>query len=108
MVRHGDRKSLISENNSVLVGVYFATEHPLYPRYLRAKTEPKMRVHLTDIVVQRLQKPGSYFDEATPGFGIRVGKNRKTWVVMRGQIRQRMRIGHYPTMCLAEARKQAK
>lgn len=67
-----------------------------------------MRVHLTDIVVQRLQKPGTYFDETTPGFGIRVGKNRKTWVIMRGQIRQRMRIGHYPAMSLAEARKQAK
>jgi hypothetical protein len=37
-----------------------------------------MRSHLTDIVVQRLQKPGTYFDETTPGFGIRVGKNRKT------------------------------
>jgi integrase len=67
-----------------------------------------MRVHLTDIVVQRLQKPGSYFDETTPGFGIRVGKARKTWVIMRGQIRQRMRIGHYPAVSLAEARKQAK
>src|SRR5665213_2842433 len=67
-----------------------------------------MRVHLTDIVVQRLQTPGTYFDETTPGFGVRVGKNRKTWVIMRGQIRQRVRIGRYPAMSLAEARKQAK
>jgi len=67
-----------------------------------------MRVHLTDIVVQRLQKPGTYFDETTRGFGIRVGKNRKTWIIMRGQVRQRVRIGHYPAMSLADARKQAK
>src|ERR1700681_3145226 len=67
-----------------------------------------MRVHLTDIVVQRLQTPGAYLDETTPAFGIRVGKNRKTWIVMRGQIRQRVRIGHYPTMSLSDARKEAK
>jgi integrase len=64
--------------------------------------------HLTDIVVSRLKEPGTYFDETTPAFGIRVGKNRKTWIVMRGQIRQRVRIGHYPAMSLADARKEAK
>jgi integrase len=67
-----------------------------------------MKLHMTDIVVSRLQKPGTYWDETTPAFGIRVGKNRKTWIVMRGQIRQRMRIGHYPAVSLADARKEAK
>ena len=52
-------------------------------------------LHMTDVVVSRLQQPGTYWDETTPGFGVRVGKNRKTWIVMRGQIRQRVRIGHY-------------
>jgi integrase len=66
------------------------------------------KLHMTDLVVSRLQKPGTYWDETTPGFGIRVGKNRKTWVIMRGQIRQRVRIGHYPAMSLADARKNAK
>ena len=65
-------------------------------------------LHMTDIVVSRLQQSGTYWDETTPGFGIRVGKNRKTWVIMRGQIRQRLRIGHYPAMSLADARKEAK
>ncbi|MGF6428188.1 tyrosine-type recombinase/integrase [Bradyrhizobium elkanii] len=65
-------------------------------------------IHLTDIVVSRLKTPGTYFDETTPAFGIRVGKNRKTWIVMRGQIRQRTRIGHYPAMSLADARKEAR
>jgi integrase len=64
--------------------------------------------HITDIVVSRLKAPGTYFDETTPAFGIRVGKNRKTWIVMRGAKRQRVRIGHYPAMSLADARKEAK
>jgi integrase len=64
--------------------------------------------HLTDVVVSRLKTPGSYFDETTPAFGIRVGKNRKTWIVMRGVQRQRVRVGHYPAMSLADARKEAK
>jgi len=67
-----------------------------------------MKLHLTDITVLRLREPGTYLDDATPGFGVRVGKNRKTWIVMRGQVRQRVRIGHYPAMSLAEARKEAK
>lgn len=67
-----------------------------------------MKAHLTDLVVQRLQKAGTYYDESLPGFGIRVGKNRKTWIVMRGQVRQRVRIGHYPAMSLADARKEAR
>jgi integrase len=65
-------------------------------------------VHLTDIVVSRLKLPGTYFDETTPAFGVRVGKNRKTWIVMRGVQRQRVRVGHYPTLSLADARKEAK
>jgi Arm DNA-binding domain len=56
----------------------------------------------------RFHQPGTYWDKTTPGFGIRVGKNRKTWIIMRGQIRQRMRIGHYPATSLADARKEAK
>lgn len=64
--------------------------------------------HFTDVVVSRLKTPGSYFDETTPAFGIRVGKNRKTWIIMRGVQRQRVRVGHYPAMSLAAARKEAK
>jgi len=42
-----------------------------------------MRVHFTDITI-RTFKPGAYWDDATPGFGVRVGKRAKTWTVMRG------------------------
>src|SRR5260370_7964172 len=64
--------------------------------------------HLTDIVVSRIKSAGTHFDETTPAFGIRVGKNRRTWIVMRGQERRRIRIGHYPAISLADARKEAK
>ena len=64
-------------------------------------------VYLTDVVVSRLNELGTYFDETTPAFGIRVGKNRKTWIVIRGRERVRTRIGRYPAVSLAKARKQA-
>ncbi len=64
--------------------------------------------HLTDIVVSRLKTPGIYYDETTPAFGIRVGKNRKAWVITRGTSRERITIGRYPALSLADARKEAK
>jgi integrase len=66
------------------------------------------RLHFTDVVVQRLKTPGIYYDTTTPAFGIRVGKNRKAWVITRGTERDRVTIGRYPSMSLAEARKEAK
>ncbi len=60
----------------------------------------------TDIAIQRL-KPGIYYDTNTPAFGIRVGKHRKAWVVMKGKERRRITIGHYPALSLKEARKKA-
>jgi hypothetical protein len=66
------------------------------------------RAHLTDIVVSRLKTVGIYYDTTTPAFGIRIGKNRKAWVITRGTDRQRITIGLYPSMGLADARKEAK
>ncbi len=66
------------------------------------------RLHFTDVVISRLKMPGIYYDETTPAFGIRVGKNRKVWVITRGTDRQRISIGRYPSMPLAEARREAK
>ncbi len=66
------------------------------------------RLHLTDVVVQRLKTVGIYYDTTTPAFGIRIGKNRKAWVITRGTNRERVTVGQYPTMSLAEARKEAK
>jgi hypothetical protein len=51
---------------------------------------------------------GRYFDDTTPAFGIRVGKNRRTWIVQRGADRRIIRVGHYPAMTLSEARTKGK
>ena len=66
------------------------------------------RLRFTDLAVSRLKEPGIYYDTTTPAFGIRVGKNRKAWVVTRGKNRERVSFGKYPAMGLAEARKEAK
>jgi integrase len=65
-------------------------------------------LHLTDLAVQRLKDQGEHYDTTTPAFGIRVGKNRKTWFVIRGKERLRTTIGRYPDVPLAEARKAAR
>lgn len=64
------------------------------------------KLQLTDLAVQKLG-PGLYFDTKTPAFGLRVGANRKTWLVVKGERRAKVRLGHYPAMTLSEARKRA-
>jgi integrase len=86
-----------------LILSYFA--QPYSTRDLRDKKETKMR--LTDLAIKSLPL-GKHFDSVTPAFGIRVGKNRRTWIVMRGKQRQLIRLGHYPSMSLADARTKGK
>ena len=43
--------------------------------------------------------PTYYWDASLPAFGIRVGKNRKTFTVIRGKSRERLTIGTYPSIC---------
>lgn len=64
------------------------------------------KVHLTDLSVQKL-KEGIHYDMKLPSFGIRVGKNRKTWLVTKGTNRTKITLGHYPETSLANARKLA-
>jgi integrase len=52
-----------------------------------------------------------YWDEALPGFGMRVSSGgTRTWVVMYryNGIKRRMKIGIYPTKSLADARDDAR
>jgi integrase len=46
-------------------------------------------------------------DRKTPAFGLRVGKHRKTWIVLKEPNRTKVRLGHYPDLPLTEARRRA-
>lgn len=65
------------------------------------------KVSLTDLGIQKLT-PGTYWDTSLPGFGIRIGKRTKTFVVMRGKERKLVTLGHYPSLTLRAARTSAK
>ncbi|WP_082747464.1 Arm DNA-binding domain-containing protein [Bradyrhizobium macuxiense] len=61
-------------------------------------------IHFTDITIRSL-KEGNFYDDKTPGFGIR--KQRKTWHVVKQPSRTKVTIGYYPGLSLADARKRA-
>jgi integrase len=61
---------------------------------------------LTDLSVRNLPE-GLHLDARLPSFGIRVGKKRRTWIVIKGNNRTKISLGHYPAMSLADARKRA-
>jgi len=63
-------------------------------------------IRFTDLSIRSLPE-GSYYDEKTPGFGLRVGKHRKTWHVVKQPNRTKVTIGYYPHVSLAEARRKA-
>lgn len=65
----------------------------------------------TEISVRALKgsdKYETYFDSKTPGFGLRVGKRSKTFLVVRGKKRERISIGRFPDISLADARTEAR
>ena len=64
----------------------------------------KMRVKLTDVTVASLKK-GEYWDAAFPAFGVRVGKRAKTFILNHNKTRKK--LGRYPALSLAEARRKA-
>jgi integrase len=70
--------------------------------YLRANSVPG----LTDLSVRNLPE-GLHLDARLPSFGIRVGKRRKTWIVIKGKNRTKVSLGQYPAMSLADARRRA-
>jgi len=58
------------------------------------------RLALTDITVQRLHPDATqpiFWDTNLPGFGLRVSKLHKTFVVMRGTDRRLSKLGRYPS-----------
>ncbi len=71
------------------------------------------KMRLTDLQIKRLQPPErgqkTVFDEALPGFGIRISQGgSKSFVVMYGGKRRLKTIGRYPAVTLADARKDAR
>jgi integrase len=64
------------------------------------------KIAFSDLTVRSL-KEGVYFDTKTPAFGIRIGKHRKTWIVLKGARSNKVRLGFYPSTSLAEARRKA-
>ena len=70
-------------------------------------------MRLTDLQIRKMKAPEkgqkTYFDEALPGFGVRVSQGgTKSFVVMHGKKRRLRTIGRYPSMSLADARIEAK
>jgi hypothetical protein len=69
------------------------------------------KAHLTEISIRAL-KPSdgqiTYWDVSLPNFGVRVVKQRKTFVLLVGDDRQRVSLGVYPATTLADARKAAR
>ena len=55
----------------------------------------------------RAASAGIHWDDSLAGFGLRVGKKTKTFIVLVSSGR-RHSIGHYPRTSLADARKEAK
>ncbi|HKI69134.1 MAG TPA: Arm DNA-binding domain-containing protein, partial [Verrucomicrobiae bacterium] len=51
----------------------------------------------------------TYFDDALPGFGVRVSQGgTKSFIVLVGKTRRRQTLGKFPDVSLADARKAAK
>src|SRR6476659_1436558 len=69
--------------------------------------------HLTDKFVASVKAPKDvvqvdYFDDGFPALSLRVGHREKTWTLHHrdnGKL-QRMKLGRYPEMSLAEAREK--
>ncbi len=68
-----------------------------------------MRQKITDRTLAR-KAPGEIWDEYLPGFGLRIGKKRKTFFVMTrldGKQR-RITVGNAAILSLAKARDKAR
>lgn len=62
---------------------------------------------LTDAAIRAAKADTTIWDESLRGFGVRAGKDRKTFVVLIGSGR-RQAIGAYPVLSLSDARTEAR
>jgi len=68
---------------------------------------------LTEIAVRNVKAPErgqvTLTDDSLPGFGLRVSQGgTKSFVLVHGKTRERVTIGRYPVISLAQARSEAK
>ena len=67
---------------------------------------------LTDISVRQLKLlprgQKIVYDDALPGFGVRVSQKSKAFIVTYGKERTRKTIGRYPDISLSGARQAAR
>lgn len=67
-------------------------------------------LNLTDLAVRQLSFSDdqvTYWDTTIKGFGLRVSRTTKTFIVMRGKERTRISLGRYPETSLKTARASA-
>ena len=71
-----------------------------------------MKMRLTDMAVKKLSYPEKgqiiYWDDTTPGFGLRCSTKSKSFVVMFGEKRRLKTLGRYPNLSLSDARRDAR
>lgn len=67
------------------------------------------RIHLTDVTIANLKSETQtrWMDFNLKGFGLVVGKRRKTFIVIQGKDRKLTTLGHYPQTSLRTARAAA-
>jgi integrase len=65
-------------------------------------------MQLTDLSIRALKADAQtdYWDTKMPGFGIRVGKRAKTFMVKKDN--RRINVGRYPDMSLADAKREGR
>ena len=71
-----------------------------------------MKMRLTDMAVKKMPYPEKgqvkYWDEITPGFGLRCSPKSKSFIVMFGEKRRLKTLGRYPNLSLSDARRDAR
>lgn len=65
-------------------------------------------IQLTDLSIRALKSDAQtdYWDTKMPGFGIRIGKRAKTFMVKKDN--RRINVGRYPEMSLADAKREGR
>jgi len=92
----------------------FLTSTRATDNLLPIRRESMPTANLTDRKIDSLRPSGhlvEWWDERTPGFGIRVSsKGKKTWFVMyrSAGLRRRLKLGRYPEISLEKARNSAR